>query len=111
MLEGAKVGGRGNQKPCANLSQGLPTRARERVALYTGMSHASLKKAEEIATAAEKEPGKHADPVQDMDGQRRSLNGVHNIVKARQKADGHQAQTFASPPIMSVLAAPGGTIG
>lgn len=53
MLEGAKVGGRGNKKTCANLSQRLRTKTRERVALYTVMSHASLKKAEEIIEAAE----------------------------------------------------------
>lgn len=85
ILEGAKSGGRGNKKTRANLSRGFPTKTRERVALYTGMSHASLSKAEEIIEAAEREPEKYGDLAIDLDKKYRSLSWLYRKLKVRQQ--------------------------
>jgi len=58
-LEGVKTGGRGKKKLGENYSPSLPSKTRERVALYTGMSFASLNKAEEIIEASEKDPQRY----------------------------------------------------
>jgi N6-adenosine-specific RNA methylase IME4 len=86
-IEGTKQGGRGNKKLPANFAYSLPRTTRERVALYTGMSHASLKKAEEIVEAAEREPGKYGDLAVDLDRKYRSLNWLHRKLKVRQEAE------------------------
>jgi N6-adenosine-specific RNA methylase IME4/ParB-like chromosome segregation protein Spo0J len=98
MLEGANQGGRGKRKkPCENLSQGLPSKTRERVALYTGLSFASLRKAEEIVEAAEREPEKYADLAADLDRKYRSLSWLHRKLKVRQESERLKAEPPSLP--------------
>jgi N6-adenosine-specific RNA methylase IME4 len=97
MIEGAKEGGRGNKKPPANFAQGFPRTTRERLANCVGISHTSLRKAEEIVTAAEQEPEKYADLVNQMDLRYRSLDWVYRKLKVRREAERLKAETPAMP--------------
>lgn len=97
-IEGGRRGGLGSKKSQgpANFAESLPGETRERVALYTGISHASLKKAEEIVEAAEQGPEKYSDLAVDLDRKYRSLNWLHRKLKVRQESE----RLRTDPPVV-----------
>jgi adenine-specific DNA-methyltransferase len=83
-------GGKSSQKGIIRGAQFAPLikgKTRDQLAAYVGMSHTSLQRAEEIVAAAEENPPKFGDLVEEMDGKRRSLSSVYSMLKARQKAE------------------------
>jgi ParB/RepB/Spo0J family partition protein len=82
MSDGGKTSKKGiiRGAQCTPLMKG---KTRDRLAAYTGMSHTSMQRAEEIVAAAEKEPQKYGDLLQEMDAKRRGLNGVYRKLKVR----------------------------
>lgn len=61
------------------------------------MSHATLKKAEEIIEAAEREPLKYGDLLKEMDSKQRGLSGIHRKLKVRQQIEMLEQQPPALP--------------
>jgi len=75
----------------------IPGKTRDILAAHAGMSSFTLQRAEEVVAAAEKEPEKYADLLEEMDSKRRSVNGVYQKLKARQRMEGHNTE----PPRMA----------
>jgi ParB-like chromosome segregation protein Spo0J len=95
-LEGVKTGGRGHKKLGDNFAPSLSGKTRDRLANCVGLSHASLKKAEEIVLAAEQEPEKYSDLVEQMDKRYRSLDWVYRKLQVRREAE----KLKSEPPVM-----------
>ena len=90
MSEGGKFskkGIRGGDSPHL-----MPGKTRDILAAHAGMSSFTLQRAEEVVAAAEMEPEKYADLVEEMDSKRRSVNGVYQKLKARQRMEEHQTE-------------------
>ncbi len=102
MREGGRLSRRGKITG-AQFAPLIHGKTRDRLAAYVGMSHTSLQRAEEIVAAAEEEPEKFGDLVEEMDGKRRSLSGVYNMFKARQKAETIQVEPSKASNSMNAL--------
>jgi adenine-specific DNA-methyltransferase len=102
MSEGGRLGRKGVIRgvESAHLMAG---KTRDKLAAYVGMSHFSLQRAEEVVAAAELEPEKYGDLLEEMDSKRRSVNGVYQKLKARQKTQGHQTKLPRMPPDLDAM--------
>ena len=78
-------------------------KTRDRLAAYVGMSHATLKRAEEIVAAAERQPQQFGDLLEEMDARRRSVNAIHQKLKARQKTDGQRTEPSRMPTDLDAM--------
>ena len=72
-------------------------KTRDKLAAYVGMSYKTLQRAEEIVAAAETEPDKYGDLVEEMDSRQHSLNGVYRKLKMRQEIVRLQSEPPALP--------------
>lgn len=76
-------------KPSADSSQGYIKdnggRSRERVAGFVGISHDTLKKAEEIVNASEKEPQIYHPLLDKMNSKKISVNKAYKILEKKQR--------------------------
>ncbi len=68
-------------KPCEDSSQGGSGRSREKVAGFVGVSHDTLKKAEEIVNAVEEEPELYQPLLDKMNSKKISVNKAYKILK------------------------------
>jgi adenine-specific DNA-methyltransferase len=102
MSEGGRFSKRGKISG-AQFAPLIKGKTRDRLAAYVGMSHTSLQRAEEIVAAAEENPVKFGDLVEEMDGKRRSLNGVYTMLKARQKGERTQLEPSRTTSDLNAL--------
>lgn len=66
---------------------------RDIIAEYVGTSHDTLRKAEAIVEAAEKEPDKFGELVKAVDSKRTSINEAYEIVRKARKPDAVEMET------------------
>jgi ParB family chromosome partitioning protein len=96
MREGGKLSRkgikRGGDSPHLMLSK-----TRDKLAAHVGMSSFTLRRAEEVVAAAEKEPEKYGDLLQEMDSRHGSVNGVYRKLKVRQEVERLQEAPPALP--------------
>jgi N6-adenosine-specific RNA methylase IME4 len=72
-------------------------KTRDKLAAYVGMSYKTLQRAEEIVAAAETEPEKYGDLVQEMDAKQHSLSGVYRKLKIRREIERLQKEPPTLP--------------
>jgi N6-adenosine-specific RNA methylase IME4 len=72
-------------------------KTRDKLAAYVGMSYKTLQRAEEIVAAAEKQPEKYGDLLEEMDSKHRSLNGVYRKLVVRREMERLQQEPPALP--------------
>lgn len=70
----------------ANLAPPMKGKVRDRVAAYTGVGRTTLRKAEEIVEAAERDPEKYLDLVSEMDRTGR-IDGVYRKLKVSEQLE------------------------
>lgn len=85
MREAGGVGG-AHRKGGANLAHPSAGKTREKVAAAVGIGHITLKRAEEIVDAAQRDPEKFGGLVQEMDRTGR-VSGVHRRLRVIQQAE------------------------
>jgi len=81
----------------------MPGKTRDILAAHAGMSSFTLQRAEEVVAAAEMDPARYADLVEEMDSKRRSVNGVYQKLKARQRMEGHQTEHQVTPTDLDAM--------
>jgi ParB/RepB/Spo0J family partition protein len=84
-------GGRG-----VNLTQVDKGKSRDQLASRVGMSFLTLQRAQEIVDAAEEEPEKYFDLVEEMDRTGR-ISGVHQKLKVRMEAEKLERESYELP--------------
>ncbi len=98
--ERMSAGGRLSKKgtiTCGNLPPLMKVKTRDRLGAYVGMSYKTLQRAEEIVDAAESEPQKYGDLLEEMDAKHHGLNGVYRKLKVRQEMERIQEEPPALP--------------
>lgn len=101
MSEGGKLskkGIRGGDSPHL-----MPGKTRDILAAHAGMSSFTLQRAEEVVAAAEMDPARYGDLVEEMDARRRSVNGVYQKLKARQRMVEHQTEPPVTPTELDAM--------
>jgi len=76
----------------ANLAEPLEKgETRQKVAMYVGVSHETLKRAEKVVVAAEQEPERYQDLVEKMDSREMSISEAHREMRLRKAIDEKRA--------------------
>lgn len=94
---GGQTAGRGREKQgSAKLAEGCCGETRDKVALATGMGRTSLQKAEEVVKAAETEPDRYGDLVEEMDRTGR-INGVYRKLRTLREIERIEEEPLPLP--------------
>ena len=70
-----------------NLPLLMKGKTRDKLAAHVGMSYKTLERAEEIVAAAERQPDRYGDLLNEMDSKHRSLNGVYRKLIVRREME------------------------